>query len=540
MSLVEDIAPLIHGEIMDDESSLRVASKDASVFTVRPSAVVHPMNVDDISALVRYASHHNNTSLTVRSGGTDMTGGSLSESLIVDMSSHFTRIGRIANNTINVEPGVFYRDMERKTRKKGLLMPSYPASKDICTVGGMVNNNAGGEKTLSYGKTEKYVESLSVVLADGNEYTIGPLTAKELLRAMKQKNFLGKVYREMYQLIEQKYDFIKSKKPNVSKNSAGYFLWNIWDRKTFDLTKLFVGSQGTLGITTNITFRLIKPKKHTALLVIFLPNLSNLAEMVEYLMAYEPSSLESYDDRTLYLAIKLFPSFIKKLKTNAFSLAWQFLPEFFILLRRGIPKLVLLAEFSGDSKKEVTARAQAAQHAIQKWSIPSRITKNPKEQKKYWTIRRESFNMLRHHVQGKKTAPFIDDFIIQPKDLAAFLPRLASILQKYNIDYSIAGHVGNGNFHIIPLMNFQDDTERANIPKISTEVYNLVFKFKGSSTAEHNDGLVRSHLLPQMYGKEMYTLFEQTKKIFDPKNIFNPGKKVNSNWKWSLQHIAKE
>lgn len=537
MSLLEDIKPLIHGEISEDETSLAAASKDASLFTVRPRAVVHPMNTEDITKLVQYASSHKNISLTARSGGTDMSGGPLTESIVVDMSSHFTRIGAVTGSTIRVEPGVFYRDMERKTKKKGLLMPSYPASKDICTVGGMVNNNAGGEKTLSYGKTEKYIQKLSVVLADGNEYTLSPLTRQELMRAMKKKTFLGNVYKQMYDLIEKNYDLIHAKKPQVSKNSAGYALWNVWDRKTFDLTKLFAGSQGTLGITTNITFRLVKPKKYSALLVVFLPDLTNLTNIVEYLTAYQPESLESYDDHTLSLALKLLPGFVKKLKTNIFSLVWQFMPEFGMILSRGIPKLVLLAEFTGDNKKEVYARTEAAKQALKKWNVPMRIAKDATEQKKYWTIRRESFNMLRHHVQGKRTAPFIDDFIVQPKHLPTFLPKLAALLNKYNIDYSIAGHVGNGNFHIIPLMDLRDKQQRASIPKLSKEVYNLVFTYEGSSTAEHNDGLVRSHVLPQMFGKEMYRLFEKTKNIFDPKNIFNRGKKVNSDWKWAQEHI---
>ncbi len=540
MSLVKDIAPLIHGEIMEDEASLLRASKDASLFTVRPKAVAHPMNVEDIKTLVRYATSHTDVSLTARSGGTDMSGGPLSESIVVDMTTHFTRIGRVTGSSIHVEPGVYYRNMERKVRKKGLLMPSYPASKENCTVGGMVNNNAGGEKTLSYGKTERYVEELSVVLADGNEYTISPLTPTELAKKMKEKTFIGKVYREMYALLEKNYDFIHSKKPDVSKNSAGYYLWNVWDRKTFDLTKLFVGSQGTLGITTNIKFRLIKPKKHSALLVVFLHNLSSLIGIVEYLLAYQPTSLESYDDHTLALALKLFPSFVKKLKTNLFSLGWQFLPEFFIMARHGIPKLILLAEFSGDTKKEAISQAEAAQNAIKKWNVPTRIATSKDEQKKYWTIRRESFNMLRHHVQGKRTAPFIDDFIVKPMHLEKFLPGLARILKKYNIDYSIAGHVGDGNFHIIPLMDLKKEHEHTIIPKVSKEVYDLVFRYQGSSTAEHNDGLVRSHVLPQMYGEKMYNLFKETKAIFDPKNIFNPRKKVNFNWKWSQEHIAHE
>ncbi|HSX24961.1 MAG TPA: FAD-binding oxidoreductase [Candidatus Andersenbacteria bacterium] len=538
MSLQQDLQLIMHGEVSCDDTARNAASRDTSLFQVQPSAVVHPMNVQDICALVRYASKTPHTSLTARSAGTDMTGGPLNEGIIIDMTRHFGRLGEVKGSSISTEPGVYYRDLEQKTLKHNLLLPSYPASKEICTVGGMVNNNSGGEKTLLYGKTDRYIEKLSVVLADGNEYELYPLTKKELEHAMQEKTFLGKVYRDMYELLEKNYDAIQSAKPHVSKNSAGYALWNVWDKKTFDLTKLFAGSQGTLGVTTHIQFRLVHPKKHAAMLVLFLQSLEPLAELTNHILKYQPESFESYDDHTLLIALRLFSSFVRTLKTNAFTLALQFLPETMMMLRGGLPKLIIMAEFTGDSAKEVITRAKAAQSATKKFNILSRIATTKQEQDKYWTIRRESFNLLRKHVQGKHTAPFIDDCIVEPKYLPEFLPKLAAILDKYDLDYTIAGHVGDGNFHIIPLMDLTDKKQVAIIPKASREVYNLVFSFHGSSTAEHNDGLVRSHLLPQMYGPEIYSLFEQTKKIFDPKNIFNPGKKVNSDWKYSLKHIT--
>ncbi len=538
MSEQHELQSILHGEISADDASLAQASRDASIFSVRPSMVVHPMNVEDISHLVAYASKHPGTSLTVRSAGTDMTGGPLSESIVVDMSSHFTRIGNVHNGTISVEPGVLYRNMEKETRKAGLIMPSYPASRELCSVGGMVNNNSGGEKTLSYGKTERYVQELHAVLADGNEYALRPLSSRELMRAMQEDTFLGTATKALYELIEEHYDAIQAARPNVSKNSAGYALWDVWDRKTFDLTKLFVGSQGTLGITTNITFRLVHPKRHAAMLVLFLPSLANVADITTTLLSYRPESLESYDDHTLSLAIKLFPDFVKKLKTNAFSLALKFLPEAGMMLRGGLPKLIIIAEFTGDDPREIRARAQAAQHAMRQWPGKTRIAASVQEQEKYWTIRRESFNMLRHHVRGKRTAPFIDDFIVRPEHLPEFLPKLTAILDAYGIEYTIAGHVGDGNFHIIPLMNLNNPDERDIIPKLSKEVYALVFSYGGSSTAEHNDGLIRSHLLPEMFGDTIYRLFEQTKQIFDPKNIFNPGKKIGANWDWAKKHIS--
>lgn len=538
MSLQEDLQQIMHGEVAVDESARNSASRDTSLFQIQPSAVVHPMNVHDVCELVAYANSHDDTSLTARSAGTDMTGGPLSKGIIMDMTTHFTRIGEVHGSSITVEPGVYYRDFEKKVARKNLEMPSYPASKDLCTVGGMVNNNSGGEKTLQYGKTDRYIQELSVVLADGNEYKISPLTKSDLETAMKQENFLGQVYRGMYKLLEKNYTAIKKAKPRVSKNSAGYALWNIWDKTTFDLTKLFAGSQGTLGITTEITFSLVRPKKHSVMLVLFLSSLEPLAELTNHILKYQPESFESYDDHTLSVALRLFPSFVRKLKTNAFALALQFIPEALMVLKGGLPKLIIMAEFTGDDEQEVLLRAQNARSTVQKFRIQSRIAITKQEQAKYWTIRRESFNLLRQHVQGKHTAPFIDDCIVEPKYLPEFLPKLAVILHKYKLDYTVAGHVGDGNFHIIPLMNLQDARQRDMIPMVSKEVYDLVFSFHGSSTAEHNDGLVRSHLLPQMYGQEIYGLFEDTKKIFDPKNIFNPGKKVNANWDYSLKHIT--
>jgi len=151
--------------------------------------------------------------------------------------------------------------------------------------------------------------------------------------------------------------------------------------------------------------------------------------------------------------------------------------------------------------------------------------KSEKESQKYWTIRRESFNLLRKKVKGKKATPFIDDFAVQPKDLPEFWPKLEKILEKHDIKATIAGHAGSGNFHIIPLMDLTKKSERAKIPIVSEKVYELVAKYHGTITAEHNDGLIRTPYLEKMYSKKIIELFEKTKKIFDPENIFNPGKK---------------
>ncbi len=540
MSLKEDIKKIIKGDVWDDENTLAKYSHDASLFEVKPQIIVAPKNTDDIQNLVKFANKHNNITFTVRSGGTDMTGGDLGESIILDVSKYLNNIKEVNADYAIIEPGVFYRDFEKETLKHNALLPSYPASREICTLGGMVANNSGGEKTLAYGKTEDYVTDLKVVLRDGKEYDIKPIDQKTLAKKMRLKGVEGQIYRGIYDLILKHKFAIDAAKPKVSKNSAGYYLWNIWDGRTFNLDKLFTGSQGTLGIITQIKVRLIKPKKHSRLLVIFMRKLDPLGVLVNKILEHKPESFESFDDNTLKLALRYLPELIKLIKPkNLFTLAWQFLPEAWMVLTGGFPKLILIAEFTGDSEKEVAEKARKARKDIAGFKLKTHITKTPEEARKYWTIRRESFNLLRHHLVNKRTAPFIDDMMVRHEQLPEFLPQLQKIMDQYDLVYTIAGHVGDANFHIIPLMDLRDKKTRVIIPKLAEKVYKLVFKFGGSITGEHNDGLIRSPYLKEMYGPEIYKLFEEVKKIFDPDNIFNPGKKVGASLEYAMDHLVK-
>ncbi|MCH7828284.1 FAD-binding oxidoreductase [Patescibacteria group bacterium] len=543
MNLKEELKTVLKGEVEDSPDILQEYSRDASLFELKPRLVVFPRDTEDVKSLVRFTKEHpeENLSLTARAGGTDMTGGPLTQSIVVDMARHFNNILEIKNNRARVQPGVWYRDFEKKAAKQNLLLPCYPASKDICTLGGMVANNAGGEKTLRYGKTEDYVIELKIVLLDGEEHTVKPLSFQELKEKMAVEGFEGGFYQKIFKLVQEHKSLLASVKPKVSKNSAGYYLWNVWDGATFDLTKLFVGSQGTLGIITEITFTLVTPKKHSTLLVLFLYNFAPLAKLTQKLLKHKPESLESYDDHTLQFAIMHIPDFIKLLKGNIITLAFQFIPEFIMFLKGGLklPKLVVLAEFTGDSEEEVYKKAAAAKKDLAGFKALMRITRSDKEELKYMTVRRQSFNLLRHHVKGKRTAPFIDDIIVPPETLPEFLPKLQYILAQHpKLVYTIVGHVGDGNFHIIPLMDLRKEENRILIPSLMEQVYKLVFEYGGSMTAEHNDGIIRTPFLEDMFGKEVVELFSKTKQVFDSQGIFNPGKKTKGDVDFALSHIS--
>jgi len=543
MDLSAELKKFIKGDVETDEKILAKYSKDASLFTVKPQVVVFPKDTEDIKNLVKFVNEHKggmpDLSLTPRAAGTDMTGGPLSESIVVGFTRYFNHIKEIGDDFATAEPGVFYRDFEKETLKHGLLLPSYPASREICALGGMVANNAGGEKTLTYGKTQNYIKELKVVLGDANEYTFRKISRDELERKMAEQTFEGAVYRRIWQLVSAHAEIIKNAKPKVSKNSSGYYLWDVWDGEDFDLTKLVVGSQGTLGIVTEITFNLVPVKKYSKLLTIFLKDLDPLVEIIHTVLPLKPESFESFDDHTFKFAMKFLGDVGNVLGSrNLISLMFQFLPEFWMVVTGGVPKLVMLVEFAGDDEREIDEKLSKLHSALQKFPVKTRTTKTVQDAKKYWTMRRESFNLLRRHAKGKRTAPFIDDIIVDPDRLEEFFPRLNAILGAYpQLLYTVAGHVGNGNFHIIPLMDFADEKNRAVIHELSDKVYDLVFEFGGSISAEHNDGLIRTPYLEKMFGKDIVALFKETKQIFDPNNIFNPGKKVGGTIEYALAHI---
>jgi FAD/FMN-containing dehydrogenase len=538
------------GEIDNTPEELERCSHDASLFEIKPKLVVAPRDSADVERLVKVVAEqkkaHPDLSLTARSAGTDMSGGAINDSIIVDFQKHFTGIEDITATEGHAQPGVFFRDFDAETAKQNVLMPTYPASRDLCTIGGMVNNNAGGEKSLEFGKTENFVRELKVVFADGIERVVKPLNRLELDAKRAQKDFEGKIYREIFQLIDNRYDEIRAAKPHVSKNSTGYNLWDVWDRKRgiFDLTKLIVGAQGTLGLTTDIKLRLIPRRAHSGLLVLFLHDMSDLGELIPKVLQSKPATFESFDDQTLWLSIRFMPSFLKMLGPIKFiHLLFSLIPDGLQLLR-GIPKLILMIEFNGDTEQEVREKIKKLHRELSKHRARYEINGFEEDategkSEKFWLMRRQSFKLLRDKVKDKHTAPFIDDLVVNPPHLVEFLPQLQQIIRKYKLFATVAGHMGDGNFHIIPLMKLEDPHDRAKLKPAMREVNTLVLKYKGSLSGEHNDGLVRGPWLEQMYGSEVLGYFRKAKGIMDPDHIFNPHKKANADWDYSFDRVRQ-
>lgn len=543
--LGDELRKIIQGDVEDTPVAMVPFSHDASIFAMTPEVVVHPKNAEDVKALVQFVAKKKQVpkthiSVTARAAGTDMSGGPLTDSIVVSTTTHLNHMVELGDSYAIVEPGMFFRDFDRETKKKNLELPSYTASRELCAIGGMIANNSGGEKNLKYGKTARYVEELDVVLADGQVHTLKNLSGNALEEKLTEEGFEGDVYRRTAMLIKTHTEVIKKATPVVEKNSAGYALWDIGDGVTsLNLARLMVGAQGTLGLITKAKVKLVEPKPYSAMAIMFVRDLPELGKLIPEILAHKPDSFESYDDHVIYLVAKYFPEFVAQMKTNLISVGIKFIPEVWMALTGGVPKLVLLVEFRSDSQDEARMRARALAEEVRQKNphVKVRVAKNEKRARKYWVMRREAFNLLRKKVRGKRTAPFIDDFVVPPAVLPEFLPKLQAILDSYKLTYAVSGHVGDGNFHIFPLVDPKDPGTIKMIDELSHKTYDLVLSYHGSTSGEHNDGLIRTPYVEKMFGKEMYALFLEIKKIFDPLGIFNPGKKVGTNFSDALTHL---
>ena len=292
---------------------------------------------------------------------------------------------------------------------------------------------------------------------------------------------------------------------------------------------------------TDIKFKLVPKPKYDGTLVCYMHNIDNLGEVIPRVLSHHPATFECFDDVTLWLSFKFVFAFISRLGLwEWIKMCIGLIPDG-LAIGLGVPKMILLVEFTGTSQEEVTAKIENAKKDFKQFKNFTFMEADdtPEKSKKFWLMRRESFNLLRSKVKDKHTAPFIDDFVVPPENLTEFLPQLRTIIKKYALFATIAGHLGDGNFHVIPLMKIEDPKERAKLRPAQQEVNELVLKYGGSISGEHNDGMVRGPWLEQMYGPSVFGYFREVKYLYDPQDIFNPHKKTDATFDFSFSHIRE-
>jgi FAD/FMN-containing dehydrogenase len=535
-----------HGGVSSNKDILDRYSNDESIFTVRPQIVLQPKSRKDVeiavSVLGKQTLRFPSLSLTPRAAGTGLGGGALTDSIVIDVSVHMHRIEPIHKTkdgfTVTCEPGAMWRDVEKKLKTYGVYLPSAPASKDICSIGGSVANNAAGPDSLRFGHTANSIESLDVVFYDGKTYTLKPITYKEYESIIKKDNAHARILQEVFTLIEKNETLIKKAKPKTSKNSAGYALWDVLSTDvaqfkkghgTLDLTRLVCGSQGTIGVITSVTMRTEKIPKHTQLVVVPVFDLADAGHAIVKALDFNPISIELFDGLTFDLALKNPDFFKDRLSALAYyQVLLSMYTTYHVRYLRKTPEFTLLITLDTASE---AARTHNPQHLVsllkKNGAKKARLVTSPTETEMFWQIRRASYPLSKFQDPHKRPAAFLEDMVVPPKNLPKFFMEIKRLLKKYNVTACIHGHGGNGHLHFYPLIDFENKTTPKLITKMTEEFFATAIKYEGTLCGEHNDSIISMQHLSKMFNKEAIALFERLEHICDPEDIFNPGKKVH-------------
>jgi FAD/FMN-containing dehydrogenase len=506
----------ITGEVMTAQSVRRYFSTDGSVFEVEPQIVIYPRNTSDVRKVARFtwqlAERGKAVPITARGRGSDQSGGSLGSGIMLVFPAHMKKLLELdtGKGTVTIQPGINYANLQGTLHTHGRFLPPYPSSIDYATLGGAIANNAAGEKTIKYGATNRYVKELDVVLANGELIHTHRLGKRELNKKKGLTTFEGEVYRQLDNLLTDNQATIEGKKLNVSKNAAGYNLADIKNKDgSFDLTPLFVGSQGTLGIITQAVIKTEPYNPNTTLIAAYFRDIKAADAATTKLRELKPSAIEMVDEHLLKFIHKHNPKQLKDLFTEPF------------------PAIVLLIEFDDENDRKQRKLAKKAKKLLEKLAYEISMTKDDHEREVLWKIRHSAANVVAHSEGSKKALPIIEDGVVPHGKFEEYMNNVYAMYKKYGLEVAVWGHAGDANLHMQPFLDLGSVGDRQKVFKIMDEYYNQIIAMGGSTAGEHNDGRLRAPYLKQLYGEPIYDLFVKVKSIFDPYNTMNPGVKID-------------
>lgn len=506
------------GEVMTSADLRRYFSTDGSVFSITPSLVLYPRNENDVRKAARFtwqlAERGRIIPITARGLGTDQGGAAIGSGIMMVFPAHMNKIIELdgKSGVVNLQPGVNYGKLQQTLHTHGRYLPPYPASFEYSTLGGAIANNAGGEKSLKYGKTRNYVRSLRVVLANGEIIQTGRINKREVNRKLGLATFEGEIYRGLDKLFEENKELIGSDPLNVTKNSAGYDIWDVKHSDgSFDLTPLIVGSQGTLAIVTQAELSTEPYNEQTTLMAAFFDDIQVAEQVALELRALSemPSALEIVDQNLLEFVDKHNPNLLKE------------------VIQKPFHKLVMLIEFDNNNDRQQRRMTKKAQKILDKYEITYQLEREAEQKDDLWKIRRSAASLLTHNLGNLKALPIIEDGVVPPEKFQEYLKGIYALFKKNHLTAAVWGHAGDANLHMQPLLDLSEVGDRQKVFKLAEEYYKLVISLGGSTSGEHGDGRMRAPYLGQLYGQEVYQLFQRVKQIFDPHGILNPGVKID-------------
>lgn len=526
--LSEHLQAHLEGEVLASSEARNYFATDGSVFAVPPRVIVYPKHLTDVRKVVRFswqlAEQGKPLPITARGKGTDQAGGALGDGIMLVLPSHLNKLLGFDKTDVTVQPGLVYGDLQRTLHSHGRFLPPYPSSIDFSTIGGAVANNACGEKSLKYGCTANYVRSLEVVLANGQVIRAERLSKKQLNLKKGQTDLEGEIYRKLDGLIDDNWQLIQEHRPLVSKSAAGYALWNVKDKDgSLDLSKLFVGSQGTLGIVTEITLSTEAYNPNPDMLTGFFDDIEKAGAAVMELQDLQPSAMELVDRHLLEFLQKHQPAVLQSVGIAGM-----------------LPEMVLLIEFDEAKRKDRDKKTRQAHKILRKYAVDRRVIPNHLEQESDWKLRHSAAAIIWQDKGSKKALPIIEDGVVPATKLPEFLAKVYDLFKKHNLEIAVWGHAGDANLHMQPFLDLGNVGDRQTVFKLMDEFYQMVIEMGGSTSGEHNDGRLRAQYLKDLYGAEMYGLFAEVKRMFDPYNILNPGVKIGVKREDLLPLLRKE
>lgn len=514
----------LDGELHFDNTHKILYATDASAYREIPMAVCIPENYDDINRIIKFAIQ-NKISIIPRAAGTSLAGQVVGNGIVVDISKHFNKILEInpKEKWVKCEPGVVLDELNKKLAEYNLFFGPETSTSNRCMIAGMVGNNSCGAHSIIYGSTRDHVLELECILSDGSEVCFKDLNADEFNKKCELQNLEGEIYRHIKTILSdtENIEEIHKEYPdkNIHRRNTGYALDILLDteifsnsNKKFNLSKLIAGSEGTLAFIKTIKLNLVDaPSKNKALVCVHTKTLEEAFEANLIALKYNPGSVELMDKLVLDLT-----------KNNISQNRNRFFVD-------GDPAAILIVEWARESTDEINkfANNMIEEMKTMKYGYSYPIIYGA-DIPKVWNLRKAGLGILSNMKGDAKPVPVIEDTAVAPEKLPAFMAELQKILNKYNLQCVFYAHIGSGELHTRPILNLKDNNDIELFYTVALETAKLVKKYNGSLSGEHGDGRLRGQFIELMYGSKIFNLLKDVKQTWDPNNIFNANKIIDT------------
>ncbi|MCG3197005.1 MAG: hypothetical protein GHCLOJNM_01487 [bacterium] len=512
-SFERDLRARVRGEIAFDEVTRGIYSTDASIYQIQPVGVVCPLDEEDVRAAIRTANEHE-VPILPRGAGTSLAGQTVGAALVLDFSRHLNKVleVNVEERWARVQPGVVRDELNAILAKDRLHFAPDPATADRANFGGMIANNSSGTRSIIYGKTVDHVLELRILLADGSEMSFSALSPDEYTRQAHEPTRAGEIHRRVREVVDSNREEIEARYPKVMRRVMGYNLDEFTKTERWNLSKLVVGSEGTLATILEAKVNLEPLPNATSVVVVHFEELLAAIRAVESIVAHGPSMVEILDKTVLDMARE--------------NLSIAPLCDFV----EGHPAAVLFVEFYGDTQEQANSRTEKliADLAARGVGYTYPVRNDPAGKGRIMTVRKNGLGLMLGIKGDRKPIPFIEDSAIPLPHLAEYIDRVLKFCAGLDVPVAMYAHASVGLIHVRPILDLRTRQDIEFMKTISRRAFEMVKEYGGAFCGEHGDGMNRSPYMEEFYGPRIYAAFKEIKHLFDPKGLMNPGKIIDA------------